>query len=68
MSARAPGAFTRETVQRYRAWLETQGLAPSSRNPHLTVIRKLAREARGVIVRCSRSWSAAASGAASWRI
>jgi site-specific recombinase XerD len=41
----APGGFTRETVQRYRAWLETRGLAPSSRNLHLTVIRKLAREA-----------------------
>jgi len=39
------GAFPRETVQRYRAWLETRGLAPSSRNLHLTVIRKLARDA-----------------------
>ena len=38
-------AFTRETVQRYRAWLEERDLAPSSRNLHLTVVRKLAREA-----------------------
>ena len=37
--------FTRETVQRYRAHLEARGLAPSSLNLHLTVIRKLAHEA-----------------------
>jgi site-specific recombinase XerD len=37
--------FTRETVQRYRVQLETRGLALSSMNLHLTVIRKLAREA-----------------------
>jgi site-specific recombinase XerD len=41
----SPGGFTRETVQRYRTWLEARNLAPSSRNLHLTVIRKLAREA-----------------------
>lgn len=41
----APGGFTRETVQRYRAHLEARGLAPSSSNLHLTVIRKLAQEA-----------------------
>lgn len=39
------GAFTRETVQQYRTWLEARNLAPSSRNLHLTAIRKLAREA-----------------------
>lgn len=37
--------FTRETVQHYRAHLEARGLAPSSLNLHLTVIRKLAQEA-----------------------
>ena len=40
-----PAGFTRETVQQYRAHLETRGLAPSSLNLHLTVIRKLASEA-----------------------
>jgi site-specific recombinase XerD len=39
------GGFTRETVQQYRTWLESRNLAPSSRNLHLTAIRKLAREA-----------------------
>lgn len=43
--AAAAAGFTRETVQLYRAHLEAGGLAPSSRNLHLTVIRKLAREA-----------------------
>ena len=37
--------FTRETVQQYRAHLEGRGLAVSSLNLHLTVIRKLAQEA-----------------------
>jgi integrase len=37
--------FTRETVQRYRAHLESRRIAPSTINLHLTVIRKLAREA-----------------------
>jgi site-specific recombinase XerD len=37
--------FSRETVQRYRAHLESRGVAPSTVNLHLTVIRKLAREA-----------------------
>jgi site-specific recombinase XerD len=41
----AAGGFTRETVQRYRAHLEGRGLAPSSLNLQLTVLRKLAREA-----------------------
>ncbi len=41
----AAGGFTRETVQRYRTYLEARGLAPSSLNLHLTVLRKLAREA-----------------------
>ncbi len=41
----APGGFTRETVQQYRAYLESRGIAPSTVNLHLTVIRKLAREA-----------------------
>jgi site-specific recombinase XerD len=40
-----PSGFTRETVQLYRAHLEARGLAPSSRNLQLTVIRKLAKEA-----------------------
>ena len=39
------GGFTRETVQRYRVHLESRGLAPSSLNLHLTVLRKLAHEA-----------------------
>lgn len=53
----APG-FTRETVQRYRTALEARGLAPSSRNLHLTVLRKLALEAaaHGIL-----SYEAAAS-------
>jgi site-specific recombinase XerD len=44
-------AFTRETVQRYRAHLEARGLAASSLNLHLTVIRKLAHEgaAHGIL-------------------
>ena len=37
--------FTRETVQRYRAHLEARGIAPSSLNLYLTVLRKLAQEA-----------------------
>ena len=37
--------FTRETVLRYRAHLEARGLAPSSLNLQLTVLRKLAHEA-----------------------
>jgi site-specific recombinase XerD len=37
--------FTRETVQRYRTHLEARGLAPSSLNLYLTVLRKLAQEA-----------------------
>jgi site-specific recombinase XerD len=41
----APAGFTRETVQHYRAHLKACGLAPSSCNLHLTVIRKLAKEA-----------------------
>src|SRR5262245_4047368 len=41
----AAGGFTRETVQRYRAHLEARGLAPSSLNLQLTVLRKLALEA-----------------------
>jgi site-specific recombinase XerD len=47
----APAGFTRETVQRYRARLEERGLAASSLNLHLTVIRKLAREgaAHGIL-------------------
>jgi site-specific recombinase XerD len=41
----AAAGFTRETVQRYRAHLEVRGLAPSSVNLRLTVLRKLAHEA-----------------------
>ena len=41
----APGGFTRETVQRYRTYLESRGITASTVNLHLTVIRKLAREA-----------------------
>lgn len=41
----ATSGFTRETVQRYRAHLNERGLAPSSLNLHLTVLRKLAHEA-----------------------
>lgn len=41
----AAGGFTRETVQQYRASLQSRGLAPSSLNLHLTAIRKLAQEA-----------------------
>jgi site-specific recombinase XerD len=37
--------FTRETVQRYRAHLETRKFSPSTLNLHLTVLRKLSREA-----------------------
>jgi site-specific recombinase XerD len=45
----AAGGFTRETVQRYRAELEASGRAPSTLNLHLTVLRKLAREAAAAI-------------------
>jgi site-specific recombinase XerD len=38
-------AFSRETVQAYRASLEARGLSPSSVNLHQTVLRKLAAEA-----------------------
>src|SRR5215472_4723289 len=38
-------AFTRATVQRYRAYLEGRGLAPASINQRLSAIRKLAKEA-----------------------
>lgn len=41
----AAGGFTRDAVHRYRAHLETRKLSPSSLNLHLTVLRKLAREA-----------------------
>ena len=37
--------FTRETVQQYRVHLESRGMSASAVNLHLTVIRKLAREA-----------------------
>jgi len=37
--------FTRETVQRYRVHLESRGMSAAAINLHLTVIRKLAREA-----------------------
>jgi site-specific recombinase XerD len=37
--------FTRATVQAYRAWLETAGLAPSTINVRLAAVRKLASEA-----------------------
>jgi site-specific recombinase XerD len=37
--------FTRETVQQYRVHLESRGMSASAINVHLTVIRKLAREA-----------------------
>ena len=37
--------FTRETVQQYRVHLESRGMSASAVNVHLTVIRKLAREA-----------------------
>jgi site-specific recombinase XerD len=41
-----PGrTFTKATVQRYRAELETKGLAPSSVNVRLSAIRRLALEA-----------------------
>jgi len=40
-----PGGFTRETVQQYRAHLESRAMAPATVNLHLTVLRKLAREA-----------------------
>ncbi len=42
-----PG-FNRATVERYRAALEAQGLAPASVNQKLTAIRKLATEAAHV--------------------
>ena len=37
--------FTKATVQRYRAWLDTLALAPSTVNVRLTAVRKLAQEA-----------------------
>jgi site-specific recombinase XerD len=37
--------FTRETVQQYRVHLESRGMSASAVNVHLTVLRKLAREA-----------------------
>jgi site-specific recombinase XerD len=37
--------FTRETVQQYRVHLESRGMSASTVNLHLTVLRKLAREA-----------------------
>ena len=36
--------FTRETVQRYRAHLESRGLSPSSLNVYLSALRRLAKE------------------------
>ena len=36
--------FTRETVQRYRAHLESRDLSPSSLNVYLSALRRLARE------------------------
>ena len=36
--------FTRETVQRYRAHLESRALSPSSLNVYLSALRRLARE------------------------
>ena len=44
-SANAWPGFTKASVQRYRASLEAQGLAPSSINVRLSAIRKLAAEA-----------------------
>src|ERR1017187_6885379 len=41
----SPEGFTKATVQRYRAALEQEGLAPSSINIRLSAIRKLANEA-----------------------
>ena len=41
----SPEGFTKATVQRYRAALEQQGLAPSSINVRLSAVRKLANEA-----------------------
>ena len=38
------GGFTRETVQRYRAHLESRGLSPSSLNVYLSALRRLAKE------------------------
>jgi site-specific recombinase XerD len=38
-------AFTRATVQKYRARLEARGLAPASINQRLSALRKLAKEA-----------------------
>jgi len=43
--AQASAEFNKATVQRYRAALETRGLAPSSINVRLSAIRKLASEA-----------------------
>jgi site-specific recombinase XerD len=61
----APGGFTRETVQRYRAHLEQRGIAASTLNLHLTVIRKLAREAasNGVLAQDAASAIAGVKGA-----
>ena len=44
-AAHGSPAFTRATVQQYRAHLEAQSLAPSSINQKLSAIRKLAAEA-----------------------
>jgi integrase/recombinase XerD len=41
----SPAGFTRETIQQYRAHLESRAMAPATVNLHLTVLRKLAREA-----------------------
>lgn len=43
--ASTPAAFTKATVQRYRAALEERGLAAASINVQLSAIRKLAAEA-----------------------
>lgn len=41
----ATSGFSKATVQEYKAWLETRGLAPSSINVRMSAIRKLALEA-----------------------
>lgn len=41
----ASEGFTKAAVQRYRAYLETLTLAPSTINVRLTAVRKLAQEA-----------------------
>jgi site-specific recombinase XerD len=45
-SAAADLAFSRNLIQRYRAALETRGLAPRTINLRLAAVRKLAEEAR----------------------